>query len=262
MDDAAVRRILEDVQAGRVDPIRAAGLLRAEGAAGAGDEGATFDTGDARVDLDRRGRCGFPEVVFCQGKTAETVVRVFEVQRERGQTPFGTRVAAEQAAAVVRRFPEALHNPLARTIRLPDASGAAPVGRVVVVTAGTSDRPVAEEALETLAWMGVGTDLMVDVGVAGPRRLLAETDRLAEADAVVVAAGMEGALPSVVGGWTACPVVAVPTSVGYGANFAGLSALLSMLNSCAANVTVVNIDAGFKAGFVAGLISRGRHACA
>ncbi|MBL8851675.1 MAG: nickel pincer cofactor biosynthesis protein LarB [Planctomycetaceae bacterium] len=213
-------------------------------------------TAEATVDLDRARRCGFPEVVFAQGKTAAAVVEIFERQHASGQRCFATRVSDEQAAAVRVRFPEVLENPVARTVRV----GAPPdiQGTVVVVTAGTSDRPVAEEALETLHWMGCETDLVVDVGVAGPHRLPAQLKRLERADAIVVAAGMEGALPSVVGGWVACPVIAVPTSVGYGASFGGLAALLGMLNSCASNVTVVNIDAGFKAGYVAGMIARGR----
>jgi NCAIR mutase (PurE)-related protein len=130
-----------------------------------------------------------------------------------------------------------------------------PHGNVCVVSAGTSDQPIAEEAHETLLWMGVGTELIPDIGVAGPHRLIAQVERLRKADAIVVAAGMEGALPSVVAGHVACPVFAVPTSVGYGASFGGLAALLGMLNSCAANVAVVNIDAGFKAGYLAGLVA-------
>ena len=163
-----------------------------------------------------------------------------------------------QSGILLPNFPGAIYNEIARTFRLspPDCTGAASAGHVVVVTAGTSDLPVAEEARETLLWMEVGTGLVQDVGVAGPHRLPAHLDRLQPADAVVVVAGMEGALPSVVGGYVACPVIAVPTSVGYGASFGGVAALLGMLNSCAANVTVVNIDAGFKAGYVAGLIAR------
>ena len=130
------------------------------------------------------------------------------------------------------------------------------MGRVTIVTAGTSDLPVAEEARETALWTGASVRLIADVGVAGPHRLTANLSQLQDADAVVVVAGMEGALPSVVGGHVACPVIAVPTSVGYGASFGGIAALLGMLNSCAANVTVVNIDAGFKAGYVAGLIAK------
>src|SRR4029077_20769340 len=133
------------------------------------------------------------------------------------------------------------------------------VGLVAIVTAGTTDIPVAEEVRETADWMGAGTDLIVDVGVAGPQRLLAKLDRITKADAVVVVAGMEAALASVVGGHVACPVIAVPTSIGYGAGFGGLAALLGMLNSCAANVSVVNIDAGFKAGYIAGMIAVRRH---
>jgi NCAIR mutase (PurE)-related protein len=181
-------------------------------------------------------------------------VEIFERQRDQGQRCFATRVSVEQASAVRARFPDIIENETARTLRIGSPSDVR--GKVVVVTAGTSDRPVAEEALETLRWMGCETDLIVDVGVAGPHRLPAQLPRLETADAIVVVAGMEGALPSVVGGWVACPVIAVPTSIGYGASFNGLAALLGMLNSCASNVTVVNIDAGFKAGYVAGLIAR------
>lgn len=214
---------------------------------------------DAHVDLDRRRRCGFPEVVYSEGKTAEAVVAIFEAQSRHGVLGFATRVSLEQATAVLKRFPTALHNPVARTIRLLPTTPPTTVGSVFVITAGTSDRPVAEEALETLRWMGCGADLIVDIGVAGPQRLLEQKHRFDAADAVVVVAGMECALPSVVGGWVACPVVAVPTSVGYGANFGGIAALLGMLNSCASNVCVVNIDAGFKGGYLAGVISRRMH---
>ncbi|MBW3541630.1 MAG: nickel pincer cofactor biosynthesis protein LarB [Planctomycetes bacterium] len=216
----------------------------------------TADTGAAHVDLDRRRRCGYPEVVFCQGKSPEAVVGIFEALDADGQPCFGTRSDEAQAAAVSRRFPDARYNPTARTLRVDRREGLTPVGRVAVITAGTSDRPVAEEALETLSWMGCGVELIVDVGVAGPHRLPEQLHRFADADAIVVVAGMEGALPSVVGGFVECPVIAVPTSVGYGANFGGVAALLGMLNSCAANVTVVNIDAGFKGGYIAGLIAR------
>ncbi|HEV8000345.1 MAG TPA: nickel pincer cofactor biosynthesis protein LarB [Planctomycetaceae bacterium] len=219
----------------------------------------TLDLEDAHVDLDRRRRCGFPEVVYAEGKTADAVVAIFEAQARHGERGLATRVSPEQAAAVLTRFPEALHNPIARTIRLPPPTATPPVGSVYVITAGTSDRPMAEEAIETLRWMGCGAELIVDIGVAGPQRLLQQKHRFEAADAVVVVAGMEGALPSVVGGWVACPVVAVPTSVGYGANFGGIAALLGMLNSCASNVCVVNIDAGFKGGYLAGVIARQLH---
>jgi pyridinium-3,5-biscarboxylic acid mononucleotide synthase len=219
----------------------------------------TVDIEEAHVDLDRRRRCGFPEVVYSEGKTAEAIVAIFEAQALHGERGFATRINTEQAAAVLRRFPNAIHNPIARAVRIPWSTHRAPVGSVFVVTAGTSDRPVAEEALETLRWMGCGVELIVDIGVAGPHRLLEQKHRFDAADAIVVIAGMEGALPSVVGGWVACPVIAVPTSVGYGANFGGIAALLGMLNSCASNVCVVNIDAGFKGGYLAGVISRRIH---
>lgn len=218
----------------------------------------TADVESARVDLDRRRRCGYPEVVYGPGKTIDALRKIIGALQEAGEPVLVTRVSTEQAEAITTTFPKGQHNAVGRTFRL-DPEGArsnAPSGgHVPVVTAGTSDLPVAEEALETLLWMGCRTELVVDVGVAGPHRLPEQLPRLAGADAVVVVAGMEGALPSVVGGYVDVPVVAVPTSVGYGANFGGLSALLGMLNSCAANVTVVNIDAGFKAGYVAGLIA-------
>lgn len=216
----------------------------------------TAITDSARVDLDRQRRCGFPEVVYCEGKSVEAVEQIFAALVAAGQDAFATRASIEQAAAIQRRFPNALHNAIARTLRVPLAGEHSPTGKVVVVTAGTADRPVAEEALETLRWMGCAVKRIEDVGVAGPQRLLAVVPQLQDCDAVVVVAGMEGALPSVVGGHVSCPVIAVPTSVGYGAAFGGLAALLGMLNSCAANVTVVNIDAGFKAGYVAGLIAK------
>jgi NCAIR mutase (PurE)-related protein len=251
MNDGALERLMMEVAGGRIEVAAAVARLQGEAAR-------TAFTHDATVDLDRARRCGYPEVVFAEGKTPQAVVEIFERQQALGQRCFATRVSAEQAQVVCGRFPEAIENPVARTVKI----GAPPdiCGTVVVVTAGTSDRPVAEEALETLHWMGCATDLIVDVGVAGPHRLPAQLPRLERADAIVVAAGMEGALPSVVGGWVACPVIAVPTSIGYGASFGGLAALLGMLNSCASNVTVVNIDAGFKAGYVAGLIARGGRA--
>ena len=215
----------------------------------------TVPTADAQIDLDRMRRCGFPEVVFGTGKPPEVIVDVFAAQLASGQNSLATRVTPEQAGLVCQVFPDARANPVARTVVLM-RSAIEERGRVVVVTAGTSDRPIAEEAVETALWMGCTTDLVMDVGVAGPQRLLAQRDRLQDANAVVVVAGMEGALPSVVAGWVSVPVIAVPTSVGYGASLGGFAALLSMLNSCAANVAVVNIDAGFKGGYLAGMIAR------
>lgn len=262
-------------------------LLRRMSSNGAAPSDFTSDVGDALVDLDRQRRCGFPEVVYAPGKSNDALEQIFRALLARGHEVLCTRTSADQAAALALAFPQARYHAVARTLRVPvaerniangspafaargksdpsadrDATTTADVriGFVAVLTAGTSDLPVAEEARETLDWMRVNAKLIRDVGVAGPHRLRERLAEFIHADAVVVAAGMEGALPSVVGGYVSCPVIGVPTSVGYGANFGGLSALLSMLNSCAANVTVVNIDAGFKAGYVAGMIARRAHA--
>lgn len=223
---------------------------------------ALADTGEAQVDLDRRRRCGFPEVVFGHSKTVEAIGKIFRALIEHGSEVLATRVSPEQAAELKPKFPDGRYNPIGRTFRIPigpEPPGLGeppPAGRVTIVTAGTSDLPVAEEARETVLWTGARVNIIRDVGVAGPHRLTANLGHLEGADAVVVVAGMEGALPSVVGGYVDCPVIAVPTSVGYGASFGGVAALLGMLNSCASNVSVVNIDAGFKGGYVAGLIAR------
>jgi len=218
------------------------------------------DVGEAQVDVDRPRRCGFPEVVFAEGKTVAAIEKIFRALIEHDIDVLATRMSCQQADELKRKFPDACYNPVARTFRIPLAESGgdrqAGAGRVSIITAGTSDLPVAEEARETAIWTGAEVNLIRDVGVAGPHRLTANLPRLQNADAVVVVAGMEGALPSVVGGHVACPVIAVPTSVGYGASFGGVAALLGMLNSCASNVTVVNIDAGFKGGYVAGLIAQ------
>lgn len=225
------------------------------------DVARTAAAGNVSLDLDRQRRCGFPEVVYGEGKSADTIRQIVARQHAAGLDSLVTRVDAAKAAELLTHLPTARYNALARVVRVPHA-GAAPTagqpaaGKVVIVTAGTTDLPVAEEARETLLWMGIEAPLIQDVGVAGPHRLLERLPEIRGADAVIVAAGMEGALPSVVGGHVDCPVVAVPTSVGYGAAFGGVAALLGMLNSCASNVTVVNIDAGFKAAYVAGLIAR------
>lgn len=231
-----------------------------------------IDLDDALVDLDRERRCGFSEVVYGEGKTVEAIRRIALAQLERGIDVFATRVSPEKAAALLPEFqalhPDAYYNETARTFRIPKPTSnddlqpktdaASPVfrGKVAILTAGTSDLPVAEEARETALWTGADVVLVQDVGVAGPKRLIAKLPLFVDADAIVVCAGMEGALPSVVGGYVSAPIVAVPTSVGYGAAFGGVAATLGMLNSCASNVTVVNIDAGFKGGYVAGLIAK------
>jgi NCAIR mutase (PurE)-related protein len=218
---------------------------------------------EVTLDLDRARRCGFPEVVYGEGKSVDTLKHIFRRLLQEGVPVLATRISADKAEPLIDEFPRGRYNATARTFRIAvegaDAAAAdATVGQVVVVTAGSSDLPVAEEARETLDWMGIDVTMIHDVGVAGPHRLPAHLDKLQNVDAVVVVAGMEGALPSVVGGWVDCPVVAVPTSVGYGASFGGVAALLGMLNSCASNVTVVNIDAGFKGAYVAGLIAHKR----
>ncbi|MDO4570387.1 MAG: nickel pincer cofactor biosynthesis protein LarB [Planctomycetia bacterium] len=214
----------------------------------------TAELGFAQIDLAREKRCGFPEVVYAEGKTTEAVLAIFEAQISHGIIPYATRVRPEQMEALKARFPEGVANAAARTFRLPARQGKKR-GKIAVVTAGTSDAPVAEEAKETALWMGAEVVFIQDVGVAGPHRLVEKLPILLECQAAVVVAGMEGALPSVVGGFVPFPIVAVPTSVGYGANFGGLSALLGMLNSCASNVVVVNIDSGFKGGYVAAMIA-------
>lgn len=218
---------------------------------------------EVTLDLDRSRRCGFPEVVYGEGKSVETLKRIFTRLLEEGTPVLATRISAKKAEQLGREFPSGAYNDVARTFRIPTTDEETDEtdesrGRVAIVTAGSSDLPVAEEARETLDWMGMSVNVVHDVGVAGPHRLPGNLDKIQNVDAVVVVAGMEGALPSVVGGYVDCPVVAVPTSVGYGASFGGVAALLGMLNSCASNVTVVNIDAGFKGAYVAGMIAHKR----
>ncbi|MGC4004561.1 MAG: nickel pincer cofactor biosynthesis protein LarB [Pirellulales bacterium] len=216
----------------------------------------TARLGHTELDLDRLRRCGYPEAVYGQGKTPEQVVEIVARLIAADQEALVTRADAAHATALTARFPQTRYNQVGRTLRLsPERPAPAAGGRVTILTAGTTDRPVAEEALETAAWMGCETKLIADVGVAGPHRLQAHLPEIVDSDAIVVVAGMEGALPSVVGAYVACPVIAVPTSVGYGALFGGIAPLLTMLNSCVSNVTVVNIDAGFKGGYLAGLIA-------
>jgi pyridinium-3,5-biscarboxylic acid mononucleotide synthase len=240
-----------------------AGDLSLDDFAGSVARSMVADLHEAKLDLDRSRRCGFPEVIFAPGKTAPVLEKLFAALLEHGGDVLATRVSPEQAAELRPKFPAGRYNEVGRTFRI-DAQGPGdsapgtklPRGKVAIVTAGTSDQPVAEEARETALWTGAEVALIADVGVAGLHRLTTNLPLLEDADAVVVIAGMEGALPSVVGGYVACPVIAVPTSVGYGASLGGIAALLGMLNSCASNVTVVNIDAGFKGGYVAGLIAK------
>ncbi|GIW09162.1 MAG: 1-(5-phosphoribosyl)-5-amino-4-imidazole-carboxylate carboxylase [Dehalococcoidia bacterium] len=214
------------------------------------------DLGFARLDHHRALRCGFPEVVFGLGKTPEQLAAVVSRLAATSPTVLVTRASPEGYAAVAAAVPEAVYHPVARAIVVDRRTARQGSGLVAVVAAGTADLPVAEEATLTAQVMGAMVEQIADVGVAGIHRLFAVLPRLRQARAVVVVAGMEGALPSVVGGLVARPVIAVPTSVGYGANFGGLSALLTMLNSCANGIAVVNIDNGFGAGYLAALINR------
>jgi NCAIR mutase (PurE)-related protein len=214
------------------------------------------DLGFARVDHHRAIRCGFPEVVYCEGKTVEQVATIIEKRAATGSNVLATRAAPEMHQAVAEKHPDACYHEFARAITLRQRPAEPSDGTIAIVSAGTSDMPVAEEARVTAEIMDQRTRVVYDVGVAGIHRLLADAGTLQSANVVVVVAGMEGALASVVGGLVDCPVIAVPTSIGYGASFHGLAALLAMLNSCAAGVSVVNIDNGFAAGYIASLINR------
>jgi NCAIR mutase (PurE)-related protein len=214
------------------------------------------DLGFAKVDHHRALRTGMPEVIFGQGKSVQQLSGIFTRLAEHGGNILATRASQEQFAAVARILPKAEYRELARAIVLRQEKKKYGKGKIFVISAGTSDIPVAEEAVVTAEIMGNDVQHVYDVGVAGIHRLLANRAALASARVVIVCAGMEGALPSVVGGLVGVPVIAVPTSIGYGASFDGLAALLGMLNSCASNVSVVNIDNGFGAGYIASLINR------
>ncbi len=214
------------------------------------------DLGFAKVDHHRALRHGMPEVIFAKGKTPEQVAAIAASLLKMAKNVLITRADKPTAAFVKRKIRKAEYFPLSGAIRVWGDRTIRGRGKIAVVCAGTSDIPVAEEARVTAEVMGNEVEAIHDIGVAGIHRLMTNRERLTEAKVVIVAAGMEGALPSVVGGLVSCPVIAVPTSIGYGASFNGLAALLAMLNSCASNVTVVNIDNGFGAGYVASLINR------
>ena len=213
------------------------------------------DLGFSKIDHHRQLRTGFPEVIFCQGKTVEHVKQISERILSAGHPLLATRATSDMYEAIKAIQPAARYNDLACTITVRQSEDEGMPG-ILVVSAGTSDLPVAEEAAETALMMGNQPERLYDVGVAGLHRLIGNHEKLLTARVIIVVAGMEGALPSVVGGLVDCPVIAVPTSIGYGASFGGLAALLGMLNSCASGVTVVNIDNGFGAGYSASLINR------
>jgi pyridinium-3,5-biscarboxylic acid mononucleotide synthase len=214
------------------------------------------DIGHTKIDHARASRQGFPEVIFGEGKTREQVLNIFEKLAARSPNVLITRTTADVYGEIRNVVAEAEWHESARLIRLMRDRDDRGSGEIAVVTAGTSDIPVAEEAALTAEAMGNRVVRIWDAGVAGIHRIISQRETLSNARAVIVAAGMEGALPSVVGGLVAVPVIGVPTSIGYGASFGGIAALLGMLNSCSSNVTVVNIDNGFGAGFVASLINR------
>ncbi len=246
MDRDKIRDLLERV---------ASGELAVDGAVERLEGFPYEDVGFARIDHHRHLRLGVPEVIFGAGKTAEQIVGIASRMLDRDSNVLVTRTDRATYEVVHLAIPDAVFHEVAGAITVARHE-VSREGAVAVVTAGTTDIPVAEEAAITAEACGAEVTRVFDVGVAGLHRLLGERERLAHANAIVVVAGMEGALPSVVGGLVSAPVIAVPTSVGYGAAFHGLAALLGMLNSCASNVTVVNIDNGFGAGFVAALINR------
>ena len=248
MDTRRLLELLDAVRAGDVSPRDAADRLR---------HLPFEDLGFAKIDHHRTLRCGFPEVVLCQGKTVAQVAAIVDRLAQREGPVLATRAGPEVYEAVRADHPEAVYHESARAVVVQGTEAPEPAaGTVAVVSAGTSDQPVAEEARVTAEVMGCTVETFYDVGVAGLHRLLAHTEAITRASVVVVVAGMEGALASVVGGMVDAPVIAVPTSIGYGASFHGLAPLLTMLNSCAAGVGVVNIDNGFGGGYLAALIAR------
>jgi NCAIR mutase (PurE)-related protein len=241
-----LRKLLEDIHQQRTTPEEGLEALR---------HLPYEDLGFAQVDHHRGLRQGFPEVVFCQGKTVEQVCQIVQRIRATGSDVLATRANAEVFTAIQTLFPEAVYHAQARAIVMRSGQRAPTKGIILVISAGTSDIPVAEEAAITAETLGSATERLYDVGVAGIHRLLDRREKLFQARVLIVVAGMEGALASVVGGLVDKPVIAVPTSVGYGASFGGIAALLTMLNSCAAGIATVNIDNGFGAGYMAHIIN-------
>ena len=247
MDQSALRKLLEEVREGKLSPDDALTRLR---------HLPFEDLGFAKIDHHRPLRVGMPEVIYCAGKAPEQVAEIFSRMAERGINVLATRADATKFQAVKARVPRAEFYPISGCIVLRTNVEKRGRGLIAVVCAGTSDLPVAEEAAVTADLMGNEVEQVCDVGVAGLHRLLAQRDVLSRARVLIVCAGMEGALPSVVAGLVAAPVICVPTSVGYGASFGGLAALLGMLNSCSPNTAVVNIDNGFGAGYLASVINQ------
>lgn len=251
MDTSKIKALLEKVKSGDISVDDAMGDLKTL---------PYEDIGYARVDHHRTIRTGYPEVILGSDKSVEQIIGIIERLESKGTNILVTRVDDEKADKITARLPLVKYDPISRTIlRINEESAKEGHGMVLVITAGTSDIPVAEEAVITCELMGNRVEKLYDVGVAGIHRLFSKTDLIEKASVIIVIAGMEGALASVVGGISDIPVIAVPTSVGYGASFGGLAALLGMLNSCAPGVSVVNIDNGFGAAYIAGLINHSNH---
>ena len=241
-----IQELLEAVRDGNVTVKEAETLLKKE---------SYEELGYAKLDTGRRNRTGFAEVVYCSGKADQHLLNIYErLYKEYGEA-FGTRASEKQYALVKERFPEAEYDPVSRILKI-RGKEKEKIGKIVVCTAGTADIPVAEEAAQTAEYFGTEVERIYDIGVSGMHRLFSKLEIIQKANCVVAVAGMEGALASVLGGLASRPVIAVPTSAGYGANFGGMSALLTMINSCANGVAVVNIDNGYGAGYLATQINR------
>ena len=247
MDERQIRDLLLKYKSGEIDENKIVNRLR----------NLPFeDIGHTKVDHHRVIRNGYPEIIYCESKTAEQIADVITAINSSGENVFGTRVKPEQYEELISKFPNISYDPVSRTIYIKNKDVVVSEKVIAVVTAGTSDMPVAEEAAVTAEVLGNKVDRIYDVGVAGIHRLFSNQERINNANVIIVVAGMEGALASVVGGMVEKPVIAVPTSVGYGASFEGLAPLLTMLNSCASGVGVVNIDNGFGAAYLAATINR------
>ncbi len=239
-------QILEEVKSG---------VLTVEEAAACFKQGTFEEMGYAKLDTGRKSRTGFAEVVFCSKKEDSHLLHIYSQLYEKEGEVLGTRASKEQYELIRSRFPMAQYDPISGILKI-EKAGKERIGKIAVCTAGTADISVAEEAAQTAEYFGTYVERIYDVGVSGLHRLLSKLERIQEANCVVAVAGMEGALASVIGGLVSRPVIAVPTSVGYGANFHGLSALLTMINSCANGIAVVNIDNGYGAGYMATQINR------
>ena len=242
-----MKKILQDFKAGKIDLAEVLEKIKSL---------PYKDLDFAKIDTHRSLRKGFPETIFCQGKTTSQILKIFEEMSKRNHSILATKADKKIFTAVKKRYPEAEYNELAKTIVIRREKLKPKKGKILVITAGTSDIPVAEEAVETAELMGNKVEKAYDVGVAGIHRLFDIKDKVFDANVIIVVAGMEGALASIVGGLASRPVIAVPTSIGYGASFKGIAPLLTMMNSCAEGIVVVNIDNGFGAGYFASLINR------